>query len=69
MFALIPNATKSWKVITHPIDLTNQTDPNLYIYTVKPPLVHRKNGEKHRTENSIGISTVHYFGSLDGAPE
>jgi len=37
MFALIPNATKSWKVITHPIDLANQADPHLYTYTVKPP--------------------------------
>ena len=63
MFALIPNATKSWKVITHPIDLANQADPHLYTYTVKPPLVHRKNGEKCRIESPIGIPTVHYFGS------
>ena len=41
----------------------HQADPHLYTYIVKPPLVHRKNGEKCRIESPIGIPTVHYFGS------
>jgi hypothetical protein len=55
MFALIPSAAKSWNIITHTIDLANQTNPNLYTYTVKPPLVHRK------MEKNVGLKALYEF--------